>query len=85
MILIKPTQAEAQELADRCHAHLINKDTAYASSVAAGQTLRWATPTEQFAESGMGEPPGQSLGWGVPVEPRVSGALTEAERALADL
>jgi len=71
MILTKPTEAAAQELADRCHAWLFANDTAYAASVAAGQTTAWAIPTQ--AES--------ADAWTVPVTERVLGALTDAERA----
>lgn len=69
MILTKPTQAEAQELADRCHVWLIDNDPAYAESVAAGQTLQWAIPT-QGEDSGL---------WSVPVNERVFPCLTKAE------
>jgi len=75
MILTKPTQAEAQELATRCHEYLIANDPAYAASVAAGQTLQWAIPA-QDEETGP---------WSVPVNERVRGALTEAELAEAGL
>lgn len=75
MILTKPTQAEAQELADRCHAYLIANDPAYAASVAAGHTLQWAIP-RQDEETGL---------WSVPVNERARGALTEAEVAEAGL
>ena len=76
MILTKPTQAAAQELADRCHARLIANDAAYAASVAAGQTLQWAIPAEQ--ENGT---------WAVLVTARVYGCLTkdEYEPPAADL
>ncbi len=69
MLLTKPTQAEAQELADRCHAYLIANDPAYAASVAAGHTLQWAIPT-QDEDTGL---------WSVPVSERVYGCLTESE------
>lgn len=69
MILTKPTQAEAQELADRCHAYLIANDPAYTASVAAGHTLQWAIPTHD-EETGL---------WSVPVNERVYGALTSDE------
>lgn len=75
MILTKATEAEAQELADRCHAYLIANDEAYAASVAAGQTRQWAIPA-QDEETGL---------WSVPVNERVRGALTEAEVAEAGL
>ncbi len=68
MIITKPTEAAAQELADRCHAHLIANDEAYAASVEAGQTLRWAIPTQQ--DDGT---------WAVPVNERVFGCLTADE------
>lgn len=68
MILTKPTQSAAQELADRCHAWLIANDEAYAASVAAGQTLQWAIPSQ--AEDGL---------WTVPVTERVYPCLTKAE------
>lgn len=71
MILTKPTEAAAQELADRCHAYLLANDSPYAASVAAGQTLRWAIPT-QDEDTGL---------WTVPVSERVLGVLTDAERA----
>lgn len=71
MILTKPTQAAAQELADRCHAWLIANDAAYSSSVAAGKTLRWAIP-RQNPETGL---------WEVPVYERIHVALNESERA----
>lgn len=69
MILTKPTQAEAQELADRCHAYLIANDPAYAASVAAGQTLQWAIPA-QDEDTGL---------WQVPVNERVYPCLTAEE------
>lgn len=69
MILTKPTQAEAQELADRCHAYLIANDPAYAASVEAGQTLQWAIPA-QDEDTGL---------WQVPVNERVFPCLTKAE------
>lgn len=71
MILTKATEAEAQELADRCHAYLIANDSAYAASVAAGQTVAWAIPTQDEA-TGL---------WSVPVNERVYGCLTKAEYA----
>lgn len=79
MILTKPTQAEAQELADRCHAYLIANDPAYAASVEAGQTTAWAVPQEVFALDADGKPTGPSLGWQVTIEPRVFGVLTAEE------
>lgn len=69
MILTKPTEAEAQELADRCHAYLIANDSAYAASVAAGQTTAWAIPSLD-EETGL---------WSVPVTERVYPCLTKAE------
>ena len=69
MILTKPTQAEAQELADRCHEYLITHDEAYAANVWAGHTLQWAIPT-QDEETGL---------WSVPVSERVFGCLTVEE------
>lgn len=69
MILTKPTQAEAQELADRCHTWLIAHDEAYAASVWAGHTLQWAIPT-QDEDTGL---------WQVPVNERVFPCLTKAE------
>lgn len=75
MILTKPTQAEAQELADRCHAYLIANDAAYAASVAAGQTLQWAIPT-QDEDTGL---------WQVPVSERVFGCLTAEEYTPPDV
>lgn len=74
MILTKQTQAEAQELAVRCHEYLIANDEAYAASVWAGQTLQWAIPT-QDEETGL---------WQVPVNERVFGAMTAEERAIAE-
>lgn len=71
MILTKPTQAEAQELADRCHAYLLANDPAYAASVAAGHTLQWAIPA-QDKETGL---------WSVPVSERVYPCLTSEEYA----
>lgn len=71
MILTKPTQSAAQELADRCHAYLIANDSAYAASVEAGQTLQWAIPT-QDEETGL---------WQVTVNERVYGCLTAEEYA----
>lgn len=71
MILTKPTQAEAQELADRCHAYLIAHDEAYAASVWNGYTLQWAIPAQDEA-TGL---------WSVPVNERVYGCLTKAEYA----
>lgn len=71
MILTKPTEAAAQELADRCHAWLIENDTAYAASVTAGQTKAWAIPTQDKA-TGL---------WLVPVTERVFPCLTKAEYA----
>ncbi len=69
MILTKATQAEAQELADRCHEYLIANDEAYAASVWNGHTLQWAIPT-QDEETGM---------WNVPVNERVYPCLTAEE------
>ena len=69
MIITKPTEAAAQELADRCHAYLVDNDEAYAASVEAGQTLQWAIPT-QDEETGL---------WLVPLNERVYGCLTEDE------
>lgn len=81
MILTKATEAEAQELADRCHAYLIANDQAYAASVAAGQTLQWAIPTLVYADSELGfnDQPGLVVGWSVPVNERVFGCLTAEE------
>lgn len=72
MILTKATEAEAQELATRCHEYLIANDPAYAASVAAGHTLQWAIPT-QDEDTGM---------WSVPVSERVYPCLTSDEYAL---
>lgn len=72
MILSKATEAAAQELADRCHAYLIANDAAYAASVAAGQTLRWAIPAQ---DDGTGL-------WAVVVDDRCLGALTPEEYTL---
>jgi len=69
MIITKPTQDEAQELADRCHAYLLANDPAYTASVEAGHTLQWAIPT-QDEESGL---------WQVPVNERVYPCLTKDE------
>lgn len=69
MILTKPTQAAAQELADRCHSYLLANDSAYAASVAVGQTLRWAIPA-QDEDTGL---------WTVPVSERVYPCLTADE------
>lgn len=69
MILTKPTEAAAQDLADRCHAWLIANDEAYAASVAAGHTRQWAIPT-QDKDTGL---------WHVPVNERVYPCLTKAE------
>lgn len=69
MILTKPTEAEAQELADRCHVWLIANDEAYAASVWAGHTLQWAIPA-QDEETGM---------WSVSISERVYGCLTAEE------
>lgn len=69
MILTKPTEAEAYELADRCHAFLIANDEAYADSVAEGYTLQWAIPAQDEA-TGL---------WQVPVSERVYGCLTPEE------
>ena len=69
MILTKPTEAAAQELAARCHAWLIANDEAYAASVRAGQTTAWAIPCE--SEDGKE--------WSVVVTERVMGALSESE------
>ena len=66
MILTKQTEAEAQELADRCHAYLIDNDPAYAASVEAGHTLQWAIPV-QDEDTGL---------WSVPVNERVYPCLT---------
>ncbi len=71
--MLKPTEAAAQELADRIHEYLIANDEAYAASVWAGHTLHWAFPS-QDKETGL---------WSVPIEPRCIGALTEAERTEA--
>lgn len=69
MILTKATEAEAQELADRCHEYLYANDPAYAFSVQAGFTLQWAIPA-QDEETGL---------WSVPVNERVFGCLTSDE------
>ena len=67
--MLKPTESEAQELADRCHEYLIANDEAYAASVAAGQTRQWAIPA-QDEDTGL---------WSVPVNERVYGCLTAEE------
>ena len=81
MILTKPTQAAAQELADRCHEYLIANDQAYAASVAAGHTLQWAIPAPVYAnaEQGFNDSESVAIGWSVPVNERVFGCLTAEE------
>lgn len=69
MIVTKPTQAAAQELADRCHSYLIANDQNYAESVALGHTTAWAIPYQAEGSSD----------WSVPVAERVNGCLTAEE------
>lgn len=44
MKLLCGTKEEAQEICDRIHAEKQRTDSFYATSVADGQTLRWAFP-----------------------------------------
>jgi hypothetical protein len=80
MILLKPTQPEAQKLADRCHAYLIANDAAYAASVAAGHTQEWCIPSPPHVITSMsGEAVSNQTQWGVIVDERVFGCLTAEE------
>ena len=67
MRIFAQSEAQAQSFADRCHDHLIATDSAYAASVDAGQTVRWAILAQEDGQ------------WFIPVEPRCFGAFTEAE------
>jgi hypothetical protein len=64
-----PTEAAAQALQDRVHSALIAGSPAYARSVAAGQTLRWAYP---MRDGGA---------WSILLKDRALFALTPGERA----
>lgn len=66
-----PTRAEAQAKADDIHAWLIANDTAYAASVMAGHTTKWADPMQDVDDDG------NVVGsmWYVPVSERCAGAL----------
>ena len=61
------TQAEAQAKADAIHAWLLANDTAYAASVYAGNTVKWADAVQDVDESGKPI-------WYVPVSSRCAGA-----------
>lgn len=65
------TQAEAQAEADRIHAWMVANDTAYAASVYAGHTTKWADPIQDYDDDG------NVIGtkWCVPVSARCAGAL----------
>lgn len=45
------TRLEAQTICDAIHQRMIASNTAYARSVAAGQTVRWAVPRRDFDEN----------------------------------
>ena len=65
------TQAEAQAKADAIHDWLLANDQAYAASVYAGHTIKWADPVQDYDEDG------NVIGtlWYVPVSARCAGAL----------
>lgn len=69
------TQSEAQACADSIHQRMAANFTAYARSVAAGQTLRWAIPYQDVDESGR--PIGSN--WYVNVKDRCDSVLTTQE------
>ena len=79
MRLYATSQAAAQANADKAHAYLIASDEAYAASVAAGQTVRWAVPARDVDADG--NPVGE---WFIAVEPRCLGAFTDAELSRLD-
>ena len=68
MRLLADTEDQAKSLADLAHGYMIGTDAAYAASVEAGQTLRWAVPQQDEA--------GQ---WSIVVESRCLGAFTDTE------
>lgn len=78
MRLETASEADAQALQDRIHAHLIATDAGYAGSVQARQTLRWAFPLRETDESGNVKPGAK---WFVFLKPRATGALTALEKA----
>lgn len=67
MKLYYTTQAEAQAKADSIHAWMVANVVAYAQSVEADQTLRWAIPAQDV------------IGWYIHIKERCHGALTAAE------
>ena len=65
-----PTRAEAQAKADAIHDWMLANDTAYAASVYAGHTVKWADAVQDYDENG------KVIGskWYVPVSERCAGA-----------
>lgn len=65
-----PTRAEAQAKADAIHDWMLANDTAYAASVMAGHTTKWADPMQDVDDDG------NVVGsmWYVPVSERCAGA-----------
>lgn len=70
------TRIAAQAKADAIHSGLIDNNRAYAGSVAAGQTLRWAFPYQDLDDNGV---PINTL-WYVNCKERCLGELTAGER-----
>jgi len=74
MRIYTSTEAQAQALADKAHAYLIERDAGYAKSVEAGRTTQWAVPTRDLDDNG--EPVSD---WYIPIEPRCIDAFESAE------
>lgn len=81
MKVYRDTEAEAQDLADQCHAWLLENDPAYSGSVDAGFTTCWSLVARDgtFDESGNWVPtvPEQ---WFILVSERVKEALPQADQ-----
>lgn len=72
------TKAEAQVCADYIHQRMIKADKAYATDVAAGRTVAWAIPRQQYDDESRLV--AGSL-WGVGVNSRCAKVLTTSETA----
>jgi len=84
MRLTFTTQADAQARADSIHQQMIAADADYAKSAAAGLTLRWGTPYQDYNVDSQGNPTTPiEPNWYVTVTPRCQQVLTVAEQAEA--
>ena len=72
-----PAKPAADALAARVHTWMIANNTAYARSVTAGHTLRWAISYQDLLANGTPERPD----WHVNLKARSFDALTGPEKA----